>query len=239
MRNVLKPSRYVKEALNEEPGREHDEFPIDFFHLFWVFIICSFGGLIIETLVSYPIDGMWKNRAGLIWGPFSPIYGVGGVLFTLVLNPLRNQRLTVLFAVSAIAGGLFEYVAGWFWETAFGIVAWSYVDQPFNIGGHTCLGIALVWGFAGFVWLKLFLPIVYDIIDHIPASIQQGLCMGLAIFMVVDVAVTLIAFTCWFDRQAGIPIESPTQVFFAEHYDDEYMQEHFQTMSMYPSLASR
>lgn len=229
----------MKAALNEEPGREHTEFPLDFFHLFWVFVICSFAGLVVETIVSYPIDGVWKDRAGLVWGPFSPIYGAAAVLFTLVLNPLRNKRLTVLFAVSAFAGGLFEFLAGWFWENAFGIVAWSYIDQPFNIMGYTCLGISLVWGLAGFVWLKLLMPIVYDIIDHIPVRAQQTIAVALAVFMAVDIAFTLAAFTCWFDRQAGNPVDSPVQTFFAEHFDDDFMAERFQTMSIYPSLAKR
>lgn len=236
---MQKPSRYVKAALNEEPGREHTEFPLDFYHLFWVFIICSIAGLFVETLVSYPIDGVWKDRAGLVWGPFSPIYGAAAVLFTVVLNPLRNTRLTVLFAVAAFAGGMFEFVAGWFWENAFGIVAWSYIDQPFNLFGYTCLGISLVWGLAGFVWLKLLLPIVYDLIDHIPATIQKIATIALATFMVVDMVLTIGAFACWFDRQAGTPAETPVQSFFAEHFDDKFMGERFQTMSIYPSLAKR
>lgn len=134
---------------------------------------------------------------------------------------------------------MFEFVAGWFWENAFGIVAWSYADQPFNLFGYTCLGISLVWGLAGFVWLKLFLPIVYDAIDHIPEKIQKGVAIALAAFMVVDVVMTLGAFACWFDRQAGTPVETPAQSFFAEHFDDDFMGERFQTMSIYPSLAKR
>ena len=46
---------------------------LTFFHLFWIFVICSVVGLVVETIVSYPIDGIWKDRAGLVWGPFSPI----------------------------------------------------------------------------------------------------------------------------------------------------------------------
>ena len=58
---------------------------LTFFHLFWIFVICSVIGLVVETIVSYPIDGIWKDRAGLVWGPFSPIYGVGGMLMVQTL----------------------------------------------------------------------------------------------------------------------------------------------------------
>lgn len=210
-----------------------------FYNLFWIFILCSVGGLVVETLVSYPVDGVWKDRAGLVWGPLSPIYGVGGVLVTVALNRLRNARTIVLFAAAAIVGGLFELVAGWFWESAFGIVAWSYADQPFNIGGYTCLGIALVWGLAGLIWVKLALPVVMKLIELIPEHLRTVATAALATFVAVDVVVTLLAFNCWFERLAGAAPETPVQEFFAERFDDGFMEGRFQTMSIYPSLADR
>ena len=42
---------------------------------------------------------------------------------------------------------------------------WDYSSQPFNLGGHTCLGIALVWGAAGVAWVKLALPVMQRAAD--------------------------------------------------------------------------
>ena len=58
---------------------------LDLYHLVWIFAVCSVLGLVGETVVSYFVDGRWENRAGFLWGPFSPIYGVGGVVMTLAL----------------------------------------------------------------------------------------------------------------------------------------------------------
>ncbi len=112
-------------------------FTLDLYHLMGVFTICCMVGLAGETVVSYFVDGRWESRAGFLWSPFSPIYGVGGVLMTVALKPIDRAPTTVLFGVAAFVGGCFEWVASWFWENAFGIVAWSYLDQPFNIGGRT------------------------------------------------------------------------------------------------------
>ena len=211
---------------------------LDLYHLVWIFTVCSVLGLIGETVVSYFVDGRWEDRAGFLWGPFSPIYGVGGVLMTLALGRLADARAGVLFGVAALTGAAFEWFAGWFWENAFGIVAWDYSSQPFNLGGHTCLGIALVWGAAGVAWLKLALPVMQRAADAVPVAWRGALTWGLLAFFLVDTAMTFLAFDCWTNRLAGVEPAGPVQLFFADHYGNAVMENRFQTMSMYPVLAN-
>ena len=212
-------------------------FPIDAYHLVWVFAACCVVGLVGETVVSYFVDGRWENRAGFLWGPFSPIYGVGGVLMTVALARFSAERPGVLFGAAALIGAAFEWFAGWFWKNAFGIVAWDYSSQPFNIGGHTCLGIALVWGAAGLAWVRIALPAISRVADAVPVAWRATLTWGLLAFFVLDAAMTFIAFDCWMNRLAGVDPRGPIQGYFAERYGDEFMRERFQTMSLHPSLA--
>lgn len=204
--------------------------------LFWVFVVASLVGLVAEVIVSYFNDGRWESRAGLVWGPFSPIYGVGAVLMTAFLWPLKHRPLA-LFASAALLGGAFEYVAGWFWESYYGIVAWSYADQPFNIGGHTCLSIALVWGLAGVLWFKWGYPAIQEGVASVPPRPRRIITGLMVAFMAVDIALTFAALGCWFDRQAGLPIETPLQQFCATYFGDTFMSTRFETMSMWTSLA--
>ena len=208
---------------------------LDLYHLVWIFTVCCVVGLIGETVVSYFVDGRWEDRAGFLWGPFSPIYGVGGVLMTVTLSRLSEARGGVLFGVAALVGAGFE---GWFWENAFGIVAWDYSSQPFNLGGHTCLGMALVWGAAGVAWMKLALPVLQRAADVVPVSWRGVFAWGLLAFFLVDAAMTFLAFDCWMNRLAGVEPAGPMQLFFADHYGNAVMEGRFQTMSMYPVLAN-
>ena len=85
-----KPMQLSTTAIpaHEKGARE----PLTLYYLVFVFTVCSILGLILETVVSYFVDGRWESRVGFIWGPFSPIYGVGGVLITLRCTASRTPR---------------------------------------------------------------------------------------------------------------------------------------------------
>ena len=199
----------------------------------------SFVGLVGETIVSAFIDGQWESRAGFIVGPFSPLYGLGTVLMTLVVNPLRGRAVPLQFLAAGITGGVLEYFAGWFFETQYGIVAWSYIDQPLNFHGHTCAAIMVLWGAIGVMWALWLLPPVIRLIERMPQNVRKPLTAVAFAFIVADSALTLACFDSWFWRTAGYPIENPLQQFCATYFGDDVMAERFGTMSMWPVLASR
>ena len=48
----------------------------------------------------------------------------------------------------------------------------------------------------------------------------------------------MLALDCWMYRLNGLEPESALQQFFAQHYGDGAMQAKFETMSIYPQLAT-
>ena len=229
----------LAEAGNRSSDRPARFVQLNFYRLVWIFVVTSVAGLLIETLVSYPVDHMWKNRAGLVWGPFSPIYGVGCVIITVALNRFAQASNPALFLIAAVVGAGFEYLAGWFWEAAFGIVAWSYAGTPGNLGDHTCVGMAVVWGAVGLLWMRVLLPRVVAWSEKVPKRWRTRLAAAMTVFLVLDALVTVGAFDCWYERKAGVPPQTPLEQFFDRHYDDAFMDKRFQTMSLYANLANR
>ena len=57
--------------------------------------------------------------------------------------------------------------------------------------------------------------------------------------MLVDIVMTLMALDCWYSRVSGVPQNAPVTQFFAQHFDDAYMQHRFQTMTIDPSKSGR
>lgn len=85
---------------------------LNFFNLFWIFVVCCVLGLAIETAYHFAVvdPGHYQDRAGLLFGPFSPIYGFGAVLMTVALNRFHDKNVVLIFFVSAVIGGAFEYL---------------------------------------------------------------------------------------------------------------------------------
>lgn len=85
--------------------------------------------LTCEEMWVFVTAGVTESRARLVWGPFSPLYGVGTVLLTLVTFRLRkaHARGWRVFLVSMAIGGLLEQVTGWGMETFMGAVSWDYI----------------------------------------------------------------------------------------------------------------
>ena len=133
---------------------------------------------------------------------------------------------------------MLEYFAGWFWESFFGIVAWSYVDQPLNFGGYTCVSTMVVWGIAGTAWAYFGIPLMERLIGLIPRQARRPLTIIMATFMAIDIAMTLAGFDFWFQRLSGAPVDTPIAQFFNQWFGNDWMSSRFGALSMWTDLAT-
>ena len=195
----------------------------------------------IETAYHFLVvnPGHYQDRAGLLFGPFSPIYGFGAVLMTVALNRFHDKNVVLIFLVSAVIGGAFEYLTSWFMQFAFGIVAWDYSGTFLSIDGRTNGMFMAMWGVLGVVWIKLLLPWMLKLVNLIPWNWRYAVTTVCAALMIVDGAMTLLSLDCWYQREAGKPPETAVAHFFAEHFDNQCMENRFQSMSIDPGNATR
>ncbi len=224
---------------------------LDFFNLFWVFVVCCVLGLVIEVIYHMVVvdPGVYQDRAGMLYGPFSPIYGFGAVLMTVALNRFYKANPVIIFLVSAMIGGLFEAAVSWFMQVGFGAVAWDYSGSTiFGLfpdpiatlfGGRTSTLFMCMWGALGFVWIKLCLPWLLKLINLIPWKARYSVTTLCALLMLVNGVMTLQALECWYQRESGLAPSSPVEEFYAEHYDNAYMQNRFQSMTITPEDSAR
>lgn len=259
LRQERELQRRLQEILDRDAAAEgmlgRDEtgegyIKLNYFNLFWVFFVCSVLGLILEEVWHMVVvdPGVYQDRAGMLFGPFSPIYGFGAVLMTMALNRFYKKNPLIIFLVSALIGGAFEVFVGWFMQTSFGVVSWSYshirlfgMPDPIAVltGGRTCTPFACMWGLCGPIWIKVLLPRLLKLINMIPWKRRYSATVILTAVMLIDGVMTLQSLDYWYQRVNGTVRNIPVAQFYDKHFDNEYMENRFQSMTMSPKDATR
>lgn len=216
----------------QEVGQGKESFAngMNYYKLFWIFLIGCFAGVIIEIIWCLIFAGHFEYRTGLIYGPFNPVYGFGAVIMTLVLFKINNKRDLYTFLGAMILGAAFEFLCSFFQEISLGVVSWEYSDSPYNIGGRTNLQFALCWGLLGLVWVKDMYPRLSRLIERIPNKVGIPLTWILSVFMVLNMTISSLAVARQTNRRAGIEPRNELEVFLDIHYDDEFLKKIYQNM---------
>lgn len=195
-----------------------------FTKLFYLFMIGSFIGTILETIWAFCVDGHFEMRVGMVYGPFIPVYGGGACFLTAALYKLYKLNDTLVFVISAFVGAGFEYFCSWLQEQMFGTVSWDYSDTPFNLDGRTNLMYALIWGFLGLVWVRYLYPWTAKLIEKIPKRAGAIITTFLIVFMAFNGFMSVTATARWSQRTEGVPASNSFEEYLDEKFDNEKME---------------
>lgn len=195
-----------------------------FTKLFYLFVIGSFIGTILETIWAFCVDGHFEMRVGMVYGPFIPVYGGGACFLTAALYKLYKLNDTLVFTISAFVGAGFEYFCSWLQEQMFGTVSWDYSDTPFNLDGRTNLMYALIWGFLGLVWVRYLYPWTAKLIEKIPKRAGAIITTFLIVFMAFNGFMSVTATARWTQRTEGVPASNSFEEYLDEKFDNEKME---------------
>lgn len=223
-------------ASEEDVGKAEESYrtsymPLNFFNLFWVFMVGCVVGLALEEAYHVAVYGGWQSRAGLLWGPFSPIYGTGAVCLTVALNRYWRAPAWKVLLVSGLVGSTVEYVTSWYLEKSLGIMAWDYTGTLGSVNGRTNLFFFVIWALLGLVWIRALLPMTMRVVDAIRLNWRAWLTIAAAIFMLVNECMTMLTTDCWSRRHSGHEPETIVEIWCERNYGDELMEERFATMS--------
>ncbi len=216
----MKEYTTVYESKEEKPFA----FGLCFTKLFYLFVIGSFVGTVLETIWAVIVEGHFEFRVGMVYGPFIPVYGGGACFLTIVLYKLYKLNDTLIYAISAVVGATFEYICSWLQETFLGTVSWDYSNTPFNFNGRTNLMYALIWGFLGLVWVRYLYPFAAKLIEKIPKRAGSILTTFLIIFMIFNSVMSVAAVWRWEQRDDGIEAQSSFEMYLDKYFDDDKME---------------
>ncbi len=161
------------------------------YQLLWFFLIDSFLGWILETALAAAKKRRLLNR-GFLNAPFSPIYGVGGVLFSLFLPELRSAPFFLFLLGAIIATGL-ELLTGILLEHIFGQKWWDYSQEKFQFEGHICLKYSILWGLLALLSVFAGNPILAAVVGFIPKTVGNIALLVMFCLLGADLFTSLAA----------------------------------------------
>ncbi|MBQ7106352.1 MAG: hypothetical protein IJN93_02410 [Clostridia bacterium] len=108
------------------------------------FIIGGLGYAIIELL--------WRGRTH--WSMMLA-GGICFILFSVIAEKLRGQRLLYKAILCALAVTAVEFIFGIVFNIILRMQVWDYSGVPFNFLGQICLLYTVIWGILGLVFVPL------------------------------------------------------------------------------------
>ncbi len=155
---------------------------------FLIFMVYSFGGWLIEVIVSLIDRKKFVNRGFLI-GPICPIYGTGAVILSLILN--RTESIIAIFCVSLVGGAVLEYCASFIMEKLFRVRWWDYAEKSVNINGRICMSSVLSFGLAGIFIVEFITPFLYSLFSNTYTPLMLTGAAILSAWMFCDILLSL------------------------------------------------
>lgn len=214
---------FKNKPQNEANDGRPSEGP-DLYKMFWIFLIGSFVGCLLETgwfLLSY---GLLEYRASLMFMPLALVYGVGAVALYLGLHNADKKAFLRVFLFGVIAGTLVEFCCSYLQELVFGSISWNYADTPFNIAGRVCLRTSLVWGALAVVWVRWIQPLMVALVTKIPKHIRRPLTYAIIAILIVCILLSALAVARWEDRIDGLPSMDRLSAWLDTNFTNKVME---------------
>ena len=98
---------------------------IEVIKIFIISMIGSIIGYIVEMIVALVQNGHFVSREGLIYGPFTPVYGIGILVYYIFFKIVKTRNKGIVFISCMILGGITEYLCSYIQEKAFGTISWD------------------------------------------------------------------------------------------------------------------
>ena len=190
--------------------------------IFWVFIIGSIIGYIVEMIVGFVQNGYFVSRQGLLFGPFAQVYGLGILAYYFIVPKIKGGYIKIFF-VTMILGGIVEYLCSYFQELLFGTISWDYSHLWFNINGRTSLLHCTYWGIGGILFMKFIIPFINKMDKIIKNTYFRTATALFIIFMLFNISVSSMAAMRQDERNRKIAASSNIDMFFDKYYSDEVM----------------
>lgn len=157
--------------------------------VFFFFSFCLIGWL-WEVGLHLVQAHRFVNR-GTMYGPWIPIYGVGGVAMILLLDRYKENKAK-LFAMAIALCAVLEYLASFALDFLFNASYWNYKKMFMNINGRICLAGLLAFGLGGLFGVYVAAPGISRFVERYSAKTRAVMAVCLCAAFLADLVCCII-----------------------------------------------
>lgn len=159
-----------------------------------IFLFYSLLGHVFELVVNLILNTTPKS--GIMFGPWTPIYGLGVLIMLQIKKVLEKFNLNKIFEIIiyffsvVIILSLLEQLGGVLLKVFFDKILWDYSDLKFHITKYVALEISLGWGIGAIIIAYVINPFVEKLLVRIPKFVS------ILIFMIfiIDAVFTFLKY---------------------------------------------
>lgn len=199
---------------------------LSFYKLFWLFLIGSLIGVLMEGSFCYFKKGHWETHVVSILAPYNILYGLGAVVFYAGAVKLSDLRLVWRVLIMTLLATVLELLCGLLLRYGLGMRAWNYSRRWLNYKGIICLEFSIGWGIAALAFCLLY-PTVDKLLDKFVCKATNVIAVVLTVLIGLDLCLTGVAIVRWSNRYHGATAETRIEQVLDETFPDEWMQNRF------------
>lgn len=179
--------------------RKLDDSKLHMLETLWVlfFIMCIIGWIYETVLEVFVYHWGFSNR-GLLFGPWLPIYGVGGLLYVGSCYPIVKSGFNVfikiigVFYITMLIATTVELVATYILEAVRGGWPWDYTNYGINFQGRIALSTSIRFGLCGLLGMFVVYPATEKVCSKVCGVSLHAMCMITLLLFTIDIIWQLI-----------------------------------------------
>ncbi len=166
------------------------------------FMMYSIIGWLYEVILEVFIYKWGFSNRGVLFGPYCPIYGVGALIFILIVGRILKDKkrkdkillIPVVFILCMVIATSIELIASYLCELLLGSWPWqTYVDYKYNFQGRIALSPSLRFGLGGILFLYIIQPLYERLYSKLSNKVVNILFYLIGSLFIVDI-ISLIIF---------------------------------------------
>ena len=171
---------------------------------FWNYVVYftfySVIGWCYEVFLEVVVYRWGFSNRGVLFGPYTPVYGVGALAFLLLVYPvIRNKKggkklafIPVVFLLCMLIATAIELGTSYALEALIGSWPWqTYADYAINFQARIALSPSIRFGLGGVLFLYVLQPLFEKICEKLGPKRVKTLAIVFLVMFAVDIVYTV------------------------------------------------